>query len=239
MDKVACKDHLAAHGIAQCRYRWFTIDEGTLRRPNGSSAALTDEVDAAIGELGLPMFVKPANMGSSVGVSRATDRDGVIAAIELASSYDREVILEEEMLGREIEIAVLGNEDPEASVAGEVVPGADFYDYADKYDDGADLMIPAPLDQAELAEMQRLAISAYRACKIEGLSRVDFFWEDPADGCGRGFLCNEVNTMPGFTPISMFPKMWIADGVTYPQIIDRLVSLALERHGRRRRNTRR
>ena len=120
------------------------------------------------------MFVKPANMGSSVGVSRATTADEVAAAIELAATYDREVILEEEVIGREIEIAVLGNEDPEASVAGEIVPGADFYDYADKYDDGADLLIPAPLTSDELAELQRLAIGAYRACKVEGLARVDF-----------------------------------------------------------------
>ena len=240
MDKVACKDHLAAHDIAQCRYRWFTIDEGLLRRPDGSTAVLNDEVDVAIDDLGLPMFIKPGNMGSSVGVSRATDRDGVIAAIELAASYDREVILEEEMLGREIEISVLGNEDPEASVAGEVVPGADFYNYEDKYDDGADLMIPAPLDEAELAEMQRLAISAYRACKIEGLSRVDFFYEDGSrhPERTRGWLINEINTMPGFTPISMYPKMWAATGIDYPSLINRLVDFAIARHERKRRHTR-
>ena len=240
MDKVACKTHLAAHGIPQCRYRWFTIDEGLLRRPDGSTAVLNDEVDAAIGELGLPMFIKPANMGSSVGVSRATDRDGVVTAIALAATYDRQVILEEEMLGREVEISVLGNEDPEASVAGEVVPGADFYDYEDKYDNGADLMIPAPLDEAELAEMQRLAISAYRACKVEGLARVDFFYEDGSrhPDRTRGWLINEINTMPGFTPISMYPKMWAASGVDYPSLIDRLVNLAIARHQRKHRHTR-
>ena len=159
MDKVACKDHLAGHGLPQCAYRWITIDDGIVRRPDGSRVHLLTEVDAAINELGLPMFVKPANMGSSVGVSRATTADEVAAAIELAATYDREVILEEEVIGREIEIAVLGNEDPEASVAGEIVPGADFYDYADKYDDGADLLIPAPLTSDELAELQRLAIA--------------------------------------------------------------------------------
>jgi D-alanine-D-alanine ligase len=240
MDKVACKDHLASHGIPQCRYRWFTIDEGMLRRPDGSTAALGDEVDAAIAELGLPMFIKPANMGSSVGVSRAIDRDGVVAAIELAASYDREVILEEEMVGREIEISVLGNEDPEASVAGEVVPGADFYDYDDKYDDGAELMIPAPLDDAELAEMQRLAIGAFRACKVEGLARVDFFYEDGSRDPERtrGWMVNEINTMPGFTPISMYPKMWQAAGLGYSELIDRLVDLAIARHERKHRHTR-
>ena len=156
MDKVAFKDHLAGHGLPQCAYRWMTVDDGVVRRPDGNTVDLGIEIQAAIGELGLPMFIKPANMGSSVGVSRATDEDEVRAAIELAATYDREVILEEEVVGREIEIAVLGNEDPEASVAGEIVPGADFYDYADKYEDGADLLIPAPLSADELAEMQRL-----------------------------------------------------------------------------------
>ena len=240
MDKVACKDHLASHGVPQCDYRWFTIDEGVLRRPDGSTATLDDEVDASIAALGLPMFVKPANMGSSVGVSRATDRAGVITAIELAAAYDREVILEEEMVGREIEISVLGNEDPEASVAGEVVPGADFYDYEDKYDDGAKLLIPAPLADDELAEMQRLAIGAYRACKVEGLARVDFFYEDGSRDPerNRGWMVNEINTMPGFTPISMYPKMWAAAGLGYGDLIDKLVDLALDRHARKHRHTR-
>ncbi len=240
MDKVACKDHLASHGIPQCKYRWFTIDQGELRRPDGSVATLDDEADAAIDALGLPMFIKPANMGSSVGVSRASDRAGVVAAIELAATYDHEVILEEEMVGREIEISVLGNEDPEASVAGEVVPGADFYDYEDKYDDGADLLIPAPLDATELAEMQRLAIGAYRACKVEGLARVDFFYEDGSrdPARNRGWMVNEINTMPGFTPISMYPKMWQAAGLDYSDLIDRLVDLALARHARKHRHTR-
>ena len=240
MDKVAFKDHLAGHGLPQCAYRWMTVDDGVVRRPDGSTVDLGIEIQAAIGELGLPMFIKPANMGSSVGVSRATDEDEVRAAIELAATYDREVILEEEVVGREIEIAVLGNEDPEASVAGEIVPGADFYDYADKYEDGADLLIPAPLSADELAEMQRLAIGAYRACKVEGLSRVDFFYEDGSrdPSRSRGWLVNEINTMPGFTPISMYPKMWQASGLDYPALIDRLVELAIARHERTRRHTR-
>ena len=240
MDKVAFKDHLASHGLPQCAYRWITVDDGVVRRPDGSTVDLGIEIQAAIGELGLPMFIKPANMGSSVGVSRATDEDEVRAAIELAATYDREVILEEEVVGREIEIAVLGNEDPEASVAGEIVPGADFYDYEDKYEDGADLLIPAPLSDDELAEMQRLAIGAYRACKVEGLSRVDFFYEDGSRDPSRtrGWLVNEINTMPGFTPISMYPKMWQASGLDYPALIDRLVELAIARHERTRRHTR-
>ncbi|MEM9520411.1 MAG: D-alanine--D-alanine ligase family protein [Actinomycetota bacterium] len=240
MDKVAFKDHLTGHGLPQCDYRWITVDGGVTRRPDGSVVELTAEIDAAIDQLGLPMFVKPANMGSSVGVSRASDVDGVRAAVELAATYDREVILEEEVVGREIEIAVLGNEDPEASMAGEIVPGADFYDYADKYDDGADLLIPAPLDDVELAEMQRLAIGAYRACKVEGLARVDFFYEDGSRDPSRtrGWLINEINTMPGFTPISMYPKMWQASGLDYPSLIDQLVELALARHARQKRHTR-
>ena len=240
MDKVAFKDHLASHGLPQCAYRWITVDDGVVRRPDGGKVDLGIEIQAAIGELGLPMFIKPANMGSSVGVSRATDEDEVRAAIELAATYDREVILEEEVVGREIEIAVLGNEDPEASVAGEIVPGADFYDYEDKYDDGADLLIPAPLSDDELAEMQRLAIGAYRACKVEGLARVDFFYEDGSRDPDRtrGWLVNEINTMPGFTPISMYPKMWQASGLDYPSLIDRLVELAIARHERNRRHTR-
>ena len=216
------------------------VDDGIVRRPDGSRVQLLTEVDAAIDQLGLPMFVKPANMGSSVGVSRATTTDEVAAAIDLAATYDREVILEEEVIGREIEIAVLGNEDPEASVAGEIVPGADFYDYADKYDDGADLLIPAPLTSDELAELQRLAIAAYRACKVEGLARVDFFFEDGSRNTARsrGWLINEINTMPGFTPISMYPKMWQASGLGYASLIDRLVGLALQRHARQLRHTR-
>ena len=239
MDKIVCKDHLASHGIPQGAYRWITVDQGSIRRPDGSGVELDAEIDACIEMLGLPLFVKPANMGSSVGVSRATDADEARAAIELAASYDREVIIEEEIVGREIEISVLGNEDPEASVAGEVVPGAAFYDYEDKYEDGAELIIPAPLSNDELAEMQRLAIAAYRACKVEGLARVDFFYEDGSRGPGtRGWLVNELNTMPGFTPISMYPKMWQAAGLDYPSLIDELVDLAIARHDRTARHTR-
>ena len=239
MDKVACKDHLASHGIPQGAYRWVTVDEGVVRRPDGTTVPLDGEIEVCIEELGLPLFVKPANMGSSVGVSRTTDADEVRAAIELAASYDREVIIEEEIVGREIEISVLGNEDPRASVAGEITPGADFYDYEDKYEDGAELTIPAPLSDTELAEIQRLAIAAYRACKVEGLARVDFFYEDGSRGPGtRGWLVNEINTMPGFTPISMYPKMWAAAGLDYPSLIDELVALAIARHERNHRHTR-
>ena len=229
MDKAMAKQVLSAAGIPQARYRAFGIHESTPGLP----ADLADD-------LGLPVFVKPANMGSSVGVSKARTVEEVRDAIALAAGYDEMIVVEEAIVGKEIEVAVLGNLDPQAATPGEIVPGDDFYSYDDKYlSDESFAVIPAPIGADALAEAQALAIATYRALRCEGLARVDFFWEDPADpdGRGRGFLCNEVNTMPGFTPISMFPKMWIADGVSYPEIIDRLVSLAIERHGRRRRNT--
>jgi len=226
MDKAMAKQVLSAAGIPQARFRAFAEHE------------LTPDLSAdLIGELGLPLFVKPANMGSSVGVSKATTIDELRDAIDLALTYDEMIVVEEAIVGKEIEVAVLGNLDPQAATPGEIVPGDDFYSYEDKYvSDQSFAMIPAPIGDKALAEAKELAIATYRALRCEGLARVDFFWEDPAEG-GRGFLCNEVNTMPGFTPISMFPKMWIADGVSYPEIIDRLVELALERHARKRRNT--
>jgi D-alanine--D-alanine ligase len=229
MDKAMAKQVLGAAGIPQAEYRAFA-----------ESSITPGLVDDLVDSLGLPMFVKPANMGSSVGVSKATTVDEVRAAIETALTYDEWVVVEEAIVGKEIEVAVLGNLDPRAATPGEIVPGDEFYSYDDKYvSDQSYALIPAPIGDAALAEAQELAIRTYRTLRCEGLARVDFFWEDPSDtsGRGRGFLCNEVNTMPGFTPISMFPKMWIADGLTYPDIIDRLVDLALERHARRRRNT--
>lgn len=232
MDKVAAKNHLAQAGIAQAAWRSLVVDD-----PSIGGEQLSRELDEAIAALGLPMFVKPANMGSSVGVSRATSPEELADAIALAASYDRLIVLEEAIDGREIEVAVLGNDDPEASVPGEIVPGADFYDYADKYEDGADLHIPAPLTDEETAEVQALAIEAFRALRVEGLARVDFFYEPPGSGRSRGWLVNELNTMPGFTPISMYPKLWDATGLPYPKLIDRLVELALERHARKRQRT--
>ncbi|MEP4652531.1 MAG: D-alanine--D-alanine ligase family protein [Ilumatobacter sp.] len=229
MDKAMAKQVLTAAHIPQAAYRAFGEHEITP----GLAGRLADE-------LGLPVFVKPANMGSSVGVSKARTVEELDDAIDLALAYDEMIVVEEAIVGKEIEVAVLGNRDPQAATPGEIVPGDEFYSYDDKYvSDQSFAVIPAPIGDEALAEAQQLAIRTYRALRCEGLARVDFFWEDPSDpdGRGRGFLCNEVNTMPGFTPISMFPKMWIADGVSYPEIIDRLVELALERHGRRRRNT--
>jgi D-alanine-D-alanine ligase len=223
MDKAMAKQVLAFHGIAQARHRSFRDHERTPGLPNDLAA-----------ELGLPCFVKPANMGSSVGVTKAHSVEQLREAIDIALAYDEWVVVEEAIVGREIEVGVLGTTDPQASVVGEIVPGAEFYDYEDKYvTDGAQLVIPAPLTSEQTAEVRSLAVRVFEALRCEGLARVDFLFEEG----GRGFLCNEANTMPGFTPVSMYPKLWQASGVSYAELIDRLVDLAVERHGRRRRNT--
>ena len=223
MDKIASKYALAAAGLPQAAWFGFNRDEITT-----STAA------NLLRELGAPVFIKPANMGSSVGVSRAETVEEMNAALDLAASYDEWIVAEEGIDGREIEIAVLGNRSVQTSLPGEIVAGADFYTYEDKYHDGvAKLLIPAPLDDGEIEDMQKLAVQAYRALRVDGLARADFFYE-PA---GRGWLVNELNTMPGFTPISMYPKMWQASGLEYPDLIDQLVALAYERHERRTQNT--
>ncbi len=225
MDKSMAKQVLAVNGVAQARSRSLREHEVTPGMPQ-----------QLVDELGLPLFVKPANMGSSVGVSKAKTIEAVRDAIALALTYDEWVVVEEAITGREIEVAVLGNIDPTASVPGEIVPGAEFYDYADKYlDDGSQAVIPARLSVEAAEEVRRLAVEVFRLLRCDGMARVDFFYEEgPA---GRGFLCNEVNTIPGFTPISMYPKLWIASGLSYSALIDELVRLAIERHARRRRNT--
>ena len=223
MDKATAKQVLAANGIAQARFHAFADHQ----RTPGLPAQLADE-------LGLPCFVKPSNMGSSVGVTKAHTVEELRDGIDHALTYDEWVVAEEAVVGREIEVAVLGGTHPEASGPGEIVPGAEFYDYEDKYvTDGAQLLVPAPLPAAETEEVRALAVRVFEVLRCDGLARVDFFFEEG----GRGFLCNEANTMPGFTPISMYPKLWQAAGLPYPDLIDRLVELAVERHGRRRRNT--
>lgn len=223
MDKAMAKQVMAANDIPQARYRAF--------RESDLTAGTAQRLAA---DLGLPVFVKPANMGSSVGVTKAKTVDEITSAISTALTYDEWVVVEEAIAGREIEVGVLGNLDPVATVPGEIIPGAEFYDYADKYVDGASqTVVPARLTAAQTEEVRDLAVRVFRSLRCEGLARVDFFFEEG----GRGFLCNEVNTMPGFTPISMYPKLWIASGLSYSELIDELVRLALERHGRRRRNT--
>jgi D-alanine-D-alanine ligase len=220
MDKIMMKRAFAAVGLPYARYL-------TLR--DGRDVAAF--VASVVAELGLPCFVKPANMGSSVGVSKARTEAEVAAAVELALEFDEWVLAEEAVDGREIEVGVLGDDPPEASVPGEVVPAADFYDYADKYEHGkAQLLVPAPLDAAQTAEVRALAVRAFEACRCDAMARVDCFLR--ADGA---FVLNELNTIPGFTPISMYPKLWEASGVPYSALLDRLIDLAVDRHARRAR----
>jgi D-alanine-D-alanine ligase len=192
-----------------------------------------DEVIAASLALGLPLFVKPANLGSSVGISKVKSAEALVPAIELALSYDRKVIVEAGVADpREIECAVLGNDEPAASIAGEIIPSREFYDYEAKYlDEGSKTVIPADLTTAQLAEVQRLAIEAFKAIDGAGMSRVDFLLSR-ATGA---LLLNEINTIPGFTTISMFAKLWDASGVDFAALVDRLIQLALARHQEKQR----
>ena len=221
MDKGAAKDVLAAHGLPQAR--WVS--------------ARADDLDAGFAsrtaaDLCLPCFVKPANLGSSVGVTKAHDVAELERAVDEALRYDEYVVVEEAVAGREIEVAVLGNSRPKASVPGEVQPSHEFYDFEDKYLDGtAGLRVPADLSDDAAREVRQLAVAAYVALRVDGMARVDFFYEEG----GRGFLVNELNTVPGFTPISMYPKLWEASGLPYGELIDQLVALAFERHARRAR----
>lgn len=219
MDKGKAKEVLAHHGLPQARHlvlRDVEVDGG-----------LAERVGA---ELGWPAFVKPSNLGSSVGISRVEGPAGLDEAVRLALAYDEWVVVEEAVVGREIECGVLGDVEPLASVPGEIVPSREFYDYEDKYSgDGAELVVPAPLPHDVSDDVARLAVAGARVLRAEGMARVDFFFEEG----GRGLLVNEVNTIPGFTPHSMYPRLWDASGLAYPDLIDRLVALALERQRRR------
>jgi D-alanine--D-alanine ligase len=227
MDKVMMKRALAAAGLPIAD--WRALREGS------DVGSFVDEVEA---KLGFPCFVKPASLGSSVGVSKARDRREIEGAIEVALGFDEWIVAEEMIAGREIEIGILGDDPPATSVPGEIVPGDDFYTYADKYErDDAELLVPARLDAAAVAEVSALAVGAFEACRCEAMARVDFFLEETrADGGpGRGFVVNELNTIPGFTPISMYPRLWEATGVPYAELLDRLIDLAIARHARRAR----
>ena len=219
MDKDATKRLLVAAGIPVTP--WLALREWDL------DDALEDRVGA---ELGWPVFVKPAALGSSVGVAKVASATGLRPAVEAALSYGEWIVVEEAVVGREIECGVLGDHPPEASVPGEIRPSREFYDYEDKYLEGrAELLVPAPLPADVTEDVRRLAVAAFSAVRAEAMARVDFFW----DAGGRGLVVNEVNTIPGFTPISMYPRLWEASGVPYPELVDRLVTLALERHERR------
>lgn len=181
---------------------------------------------------GYPMFVKPANLGSSVGISKAKDRAGLEAAVSEAARYDRKVIVERAIVGQEIECSVLGNEEPQASTPCEVLPFKDFYDYEDKYLlDKTEFRIPPAVENGRIDEIRRLAVAGYTAVGCQGMARVDFLIEKST---GQVFM-NEINTIPGFTSISMYPKMWDHDGLGYSKLLDRLIELALERHAAKRK----
>ena len=227
MDKPVSKRLLAAAGLPVARHTELRSREVTAETP----AAL-------LGELGSPVFVKPANMGSSIGISKAAGAAQLAEALALASGYDDRLIIEEFVPGREIEVPVLGNEELRASLPGEIVPGGEFYDYADKYlNDTAELHAPADLPSEVSDEVRNLAVAAARALHVEGLARVDFLYNEAA-APDRRLIVSEINTMPGFTPISMYPRLWAVSGLDGPALISELVHLALDRHNRRSTHTR-
>jgi D-alanine-D-alanine ligase len=223
MDKDVTKRLLRAAGIPVVP--WTTLRKHEL-------AAMERVVDTTLREVGLPCFVKPANTGSSVGISKVKTRAELAPALREAARYDEKILVEQAVEAREIEVAVLGNERPEASVPGEIVPHKEWYDYEAKYvDESTELIVPARVPESVAAELQRLAISAFRTLEGAGLARVDFFVEKRTD---RIWL-NELNSLPGFTEVSMYPRLWQASGLSYPALLDRLIELALERGGNRER----
>jgi len=223
MDKIAQKAALRAQGLP-------VVEHLALKRK--AWRARPEEAVAKIeARFAYPVFVKPANLGSSVGISKARDRDQLRAGLDLAARYDRRLLVEAAINAREIECSVLGNDEPIASVPGEVVPCNEFYDYNAKYiDEGSELHIPADLPEETTALIQDLAVRAFLAIDGAGMARVDFFL---CRESGRVYV-NELNTIPGFTDISMYPKLWAASGIPYPELIDRLIELAIERWGDRR-----
>ncbi len=230
MDKDAMKRLFTSANLPQTPY--LTLLRSEWRK---DPDAATTKIEAA---LRYPLFVKPANLGSSVGISKVHDRSELAPAMDLAAGFDRKLVVEQGVGGpgvkpRELEIAILGNDDPEASVIGEIVPAKEFYDYEAKYElDGADesvSLIPADLTPEQQARIRTMALAAFRACDCAGLARVDFLMAPAQDGQPGEILLNEINTMPGFTSISMYPKLWAASGVPYSELIDRLIALAVER----------
>jgi D-alanine-D-alanine ligase len=231
MDKIAFKDVVQSHGIAIPDYVWTT-----RRRWLAEPDAVIEAVES---ELSYPVFTKPANLGSSVGIKKCHDRAGLREGLAEAARYDRRILIEQAVpMAREIEVSVLGNEEPSASVPGEVVPSREFYDYAAKYlmdgEEASELRIPAPLDDEMTAKIQELAIRTYKAIDGAGMARVDFLVNGETDE----IFLNEVNTIPGFTPISMYPKLWEASGVPYEQLLNWLIDLALDRHQENARSER-
>jgi D-alanine-D-alanine ligase len=229
MDKVAMKSLFRDAGLPICRHTWFL--RGAWER---DPARILRRIQR---QLGFPCFVKPANLGSSVGISRVTDRGSLERAVALAARYDRKIIVEEGLEAREIECGVLGNEEPEASLPGEYVVhdrAAAFLDYTEKYSETGrvEFVVPAPLSKALTERIRRVSIDAYQALDCSGLARVDFFIRRD----NNELILNELNTMPGLTDVSGFPKMWAATGLEFPRVVDRLIALALERHREKSRN---
>ncbi|MFJ8063406.1 D-alanine--D-alanine ligase [Psychrobacillus sp. NPDC096426] len=217
MDKVVMKQLFEVAGLSQVPYVHF------IRKVwRSNQEALLQQMEES---LKWPLFVKPANLGSSVGITKAANREDLIKAVELAFKYDRKIIVEQGIVARELEMSVLGNDNPRCSIAGEVLPTKDFYDYEAKYEDGTtNYAIPAVVSAELLKKMEDAAIRAFKVLDCSGLVRADFFVTDKEE-----VIINEVNTMPGFTPISMYPKLWMESGLTYPGLIEELITLALER----------
>jgi D-alanine-D-alanine ligase len=235
MDKDAMKRLFAAAGLAQTPY--ITLLRSSWRVDPKAAIRLIEK------SLAYPLFVKPANLGSSVGISKVHNRSELTPALDLAAGFDRKLVIEQGVGGagvkpRELEVAVLGNDSPEASVVGEIVPNKEFYDYESKYEASENPsipIIPAKITRAESNQVRTMALAAFRACDCAGLARVDFLMEPARDAKGRRIkkrriFLNEINTLPGFTSISMYPKLWQASGIPYKKLIDRLITLALERH---------
>jgi D-alanine-D-alanine ligase len=224
MDKVMMKKIFAHEGLPQGRFSF--VLRSRLEREMDQ---VIEEIEAAFD---YPVFLKPANLGSSVGISKATNREELIKGLRLAAQYDRKVVVEEFIPAREVEVAVLGNDDPQASVPGEIVSSNDFYDYRAKYIDGkSEMRIPAELPAETAEEIRRLAVKAYQAIDCSGLARVDFFVRKD----NGQVLINEINTLPGFTQYSMYPKLWEHSGLSYTDLITKLIELAMERHREKER----
>ena len=228
MDKVTMKALFKEAALPICRHAWLLRSDW-----ENDAARVTRRI---LKEIGFPCFVKPANLGSSVGVSKATDKKSLAAAINLAARYDRKIMVEEEVVGREIECAVIGNDEPRASLPGEYViheESARFLDYTEKYSStgNVEFIVPAKIPKSTMKKIQSMAVTAYKAIDASGLSRVDFFLKPSGE-----LLVNEINTLPGLTDVSGYPKMWGATGVSFREVIDQLIELAIERHKERSRN---
>jgi D-alanine-D-alanine ligase len=231
MDKDAMKRMFLAAGLPLTPH--VTLLRSEWRADPKKSTRLIEK------SLAYPVFVKPANLGSSVGISKVKVRADLAAAMDLAASFDRKIVIEQGVGGpgvkpRELEVAVLGNDAPEASIVGEIVPAKEFYDYEAKYElsgpDESVSILPAKLSAAEAKEIRAMAVAAFKACDCAGLARVDFLMSPATKGKPAQIVLNEVNTLPGFTSISMYPKLWAATGLPYKDLIDRLIALAMERH---------